>query len=146
RGPGCGPDRDGLAPPGRAARTADRGHRPCSRAPDRNPDPDHRAKPGGLSHMHIESSARVGDVMTRDVITASPATPFKHLVAAMVEHHVSALPVVDAEGRVVGVVSEADLLRREEHADPEGGRFVLDSRRRRAERARAQALTAGELM
>jgi CBS-domain-containing membrane protein len=96
--------------------------------------------------MHIESQARVGDVMTREVATVSPATPFKQIAAEISERRVSALPVVGADGRVLGVVSEADLLRREEHADPQGTRFVLNPRRRRAELAKAQALTAGELM
>lgn len=52
------------------------------------------------------------DVMTTDVITASPQSSLAELVDAMIEHDVSGLPIVDA-GRVVGVVSEADLVAHE---------------------------------
>lgn len=55
----------------------------------------------------------VRDVMSEDVLTASPDTPFKVIVEQMVLAGVSGLPVVH-EGRVVGVISEADLLTREE--------------------------------
>lgn len=58
---------------------------------------------------------RVGDVMTRSVVTVSPDTGFQDLVAAMAEHRVSGIPVVDGGGRVVGIVSEADLLREGSH-------------------------------
>ena len=60
----------------------------------------------------------VADVMTRDVVTTAPETPFKQIEQLMAEHRVSALPVVDSEGVVVGVVSEADLLLK---AEAEGG-------------------------
>jgi len=54
----------------------------------------------------------VRDVMTdRDrTVTVSPETTLKEVADLMVEHRISGLPVVDAEGRVVGVVSEADIL------------------------------------
>ncbi|HET7517254.1 MAG TPA: CBS domain-containing protein, partial [Actinomycetes bacterium] len=41
--------------------------------------------------------------MTTQVVTVGPATPFKELVARLTEHRVSALPVVDDAGRVLGV-------------------------------------------
>jgi CBS domain-containing protein len=53
----------------------------------------------------------VEDIMTRDVITVSPATPIHEAASLMVEHRVSNLPVIDAEGRLVGIVSRADLIR-----------------------------------
>jgi CBS domain-containing protein len=86
---------------------------------------------------------QVGDVMTRDVVTISPDAPFKHIEQLMDEHHISALPVVDGEGGVVGVVSEADLLLRTEAAAEEPGRWTHDSRERRA---KAHAQTADGLM
>ena len=52
------------------------------------------------------------DIMTVDVITASPDDSVQSLVAAMLEHRISALPVVDAEGRVLGIVSERDYARK----------------------------------
>jgi CBS domain-containing protein len=54
----------------------------------------------------------VRSVMTRNVATARPDTTFKDLVATLAEERVSALPIVDDAGRVVGVVSEGDLLHR----------------------------------
>ncbi|MFJ4342725.1 CBS domain-containing protein [Streptomyces sp. NPDC088915] len=53
----------------------------------------------------------VSEVMTQDVVTAPPAAPFKEIVRLLVAHEVSAVPVVDGERRLLGVVSEADLLR-----------------------------------
>ena len=55
---------------------------------------------------------RVADVMTPEVVTTRPGTPFKQLVAALVDNDVSALPVVGDDGRPVGVVTEADLMSR----------------------------------
>ncbi|MBX9427025.1 CBS domain-containing protein [Streptomyces lateritius] len=49
--------------------------------------------------------------MTRDVVTAAPETPFKQIARLFAENGVSAVPVVDADRRLLGVVSEADLLR-----------------------------------
>ncbi|HRO60692.1 MAG TPA: CBS domain-containing protein [Burkholderiaceae bacterium] len=54
------------------------------------------------------------DIMTVDVITASPDDSVQSLVEAMLENRISALPVVDAEGRVLGIVSEGDLMNRPE--------------------------------
>ncbi len=56
----------------------------------------------------------VASVMTKDVVTAVPETPFRELVATMAEKSVSALPVVDKQGRPIGVVSEADVLAKQE--------------------------------
>lgn len=52
----------------------------------------------------------VDDVMTHAVITVNRGAPFKDIVETMRQWRISALPVVSDEGRVVGVVSEADLL------------------------------------
>jgi CBS domain-containing protein len=53
---------------------------------------------------------RVSDVMTRRVVTVHQGQPFKDLVQLMHDHGVSGVPVVDDDGRLVGIVSEADLL------------------------------------
>ncbi|MFH9589689.1 CBS domain-containing protein [Streptomyces luteogriseus] len=53
----------------------------------------------------------VGDLMTHGVVLARQDTPFKNIVSLLSENEVTALPVVDAIGHPVGVVSEADLLR-----------------------------------
>lgn len=54
------------------------------------------------------------DLMTRKVHTADLTTPVRKLVDLMVSHKISAVPVVDAQRRVLGIVSEGDLLRRAE--------------------------------
>ncbi|MBB6349983.1 CBS domain-containing protein [Nonomuraea muscovyensis] len=56
----------------------------------------------------------VNSVMTREVASVNGSTPFKDIAEILIAHAVSAVPVVDAEGHVIGVVSEADLLRKEE--------------------------------
>ena len=83
---------------------------------------------------------RVGDVMTRDVVVVRRGTPLKEIARQLTEHRISALPVLDAEDRLVGLVSEADLIRRE--------RFGLaDARRRwRGRRRRAAGGSAKDLM
>jgi CBS domain-containing protein len=53
---------------------------------------------------------RIEAVMTTQVVTATPATPFRELVELLGQRRISALPVVDDDRRVVGIVSEADLL------------------------------------
>ncbi len=59
----------------------------------------------------------VADVMVSPAITVSEEATYRQLVAALWEHGVSGLPVVDAAGRVTGVVSESDLVLREEFPD-----------------------------
>ena len=56
---------------------------------------------------------KVQDIMTRDVITVVPETPVHDAARLMVDHGVSGLPVVDEHSRVVGVVSEGDLIVRQ---------------------------------
>ncbi len=86
---------------------------------------------------------KVGDVMTREVVTISPDTPFKHIEQLMREHNISALPVVDAAGDVVGLVSEADLLLRTEAEGSEPRSWTRDARDRQT---KAHAQTAAGLM
>lgn len=58
------------------------------------------------------------DVMTRDVVTVGPETSAKHAGEVMAERGFAALPVVDADGRLVGMVAEADVLRNRVPQDP----------------------------
>ncbi|MGW0886561.1 CBS domain-containing protein [Streptomyces sp. NPDC002671] len=86
----------------------------------------------------------VSDVMTHTVTAVGRRAPFKEIVRLMQDRQVSALPVIEGEGRVVGVVSEADLLPKEElRDDPETGYLQL---RQPVDLAKADALTAGDLM
>ena len=58
-------------------------------------------------------SASVRDVMTTRVVAVGREATFKDIAALLTEHRVGAFPVVDEDGTVVGVVSEADLLSKE---------------------------------
>ncbi|WP_405577128.1 CBS domain-containing protein [Streptomyces sp. NBC_01092] len=87
-----------------------------------------------------ESPYTVSDVMTHTVVAVGSEAPFKEIVELLDQWKVSALPVLAGEGRVVGVVSEADLLPKEELRN--GNEIGSDI----GERLKAGALTAGELM
>lgn len=54
---------------------------------------------------------RAKDIMTTDVATISPDTAVSDIARKLMENHISGLPVVDDQGRPVGMVSEGDLLR-----------------------------------
>ncbi|WP_327365574.1 CBS domain-containing protein [Streptomyces sp. NBC_01217] len=92
------------------------------------------------------TSARytVDDVMTKTVVTVTPDTEFKEIAAAMERCKVSAVPVVEGGGRVVGVVSEADLLPKEEFH--ERGPGMIEDMRRLDDTAKAGSVRAEELM
>jgi CBS-domain-containing membrane protein len=64
---------------------------------------------------------RTRDVMSSPVVTVSPDTPLKDVAATLVERGINAVPVVDGDDRLVGIVSEADLLPLE--ATPARGPF-----------------------
>ncbi len=51
------------------------------------------------------------DVMTRNLVTVAPATPVSSVSAMILENEITALPVVDDDGRLLGIVSEDDLVR-----------------------------------
>ncbi|MFR9793202.1 CBS domain-containing protein [Streptomyces sp. MB22_4] len=82
--------------------------------------------------------------MTRAVVAVGRTALFKDIVARMEQWNVSALPVLEGDGRVVGVVSEADLLPKEEFRDSDPDRMT--QRRRLGDLAKAGAVTAEEVM
>lgn len=90
----------------------------------------------------------VGDVMTRDVVTVEPAMPVKDLAAILVRHGISAVAVLDSRRNVLGVVTEADLLRRKEHEDDQvpPKAFPFTPRRLREQWRKATGLTARDVM
>jgi CBS domain-containing protein len=57
---------------------------------------------------------KAADIMVKDVVTVGPEAPVMDVAALMLERHISGLPVVDGGGRVLGIVSEGDLIRRPE--------------------------------
>lgn len=89
---------------------------------------------------------RAKDIMTRTVVAVRETAPYKEVVRLLDEHRVNALPVVDGHGSLVGIVSEADLLLKEEFSLAEDEPRVLEGRRRRHQRAKARGLVAGDVM
>jgi CBS domain-containing protein len=73
-------------------------------------------------------------------------TPFKRLVQLIEENKISAVPIVDAQGVPVGIVSESDLLLKERRRELESESSLLHPRRRRQQRAKAEGVVAWEIM
>jgi CBS domain-containing protein len=89
----------------------------------------------------------VRDVMTTRVIWVSKDAPYKEMVARLRENRVSAFPVLDDEGKVIGVVSEADLLAKEAlDGGYDGMPGMITGLLRHKEQAKARGMTAGDLM
>jgi CBS domain-containing protein len=88
----------------------------------------------------------VRDVMTHEVVRVGEATPYRAIVDLLVERRISAVPVVDEANRVVGVVSEADLLHRVEFLGEEHERRVFERPSRQEARAKSHAAAARDLM
>lgn len=86
----------------------------------------------------------VKDVMTPSVVAVREEADFKEMVHAMRNRRVSAFPVLDAANRVIGVVSEADLLVKE--AAPELPQGTVRLAWRLKERSKAAGVTAAEVM
>ncbi|HEU4422475.1 MAG TPA: CBS domain-containing protein [Pilimelia sp.] len=87
----------------------------------------------------------VADVMTSDVVTVGPQTPFKRIAHLVAEHNIRSVPVVADGNRVLGLVSVTDLLRKEEfRAEPRPPWY----RRlwHRAAAGKAEGRVAAELM
>jgi CBS-domain-containing membrane protein len=91
----------------------------------------------------IVMSATVRDVMTTRVVAVRRDASFREMAAMLRQERISAFPVIDDDGRVIGVVSEADMLIKE--AD-KSGRPGLFSLWRRRQRDKAAAVTAAELV
>ncbi|MFD9822944.1 CBS domain-containing protein [Streptomyces violascens] len=94
---------------------------------------------------------KTGSVMTGDVVKATSDTPFKEVARLLAEHHISGLPVVDDDEKVIGVISETDLLAHEAslpepHRKARRFRLPRMSRTGRRFQAKADARTAGQLM
>ena len=92
----------------------------------------------------------VADVMTQNAITVTPETAIAEAAGLLLQHRISGLPVVDHEGRVVGIVTEGDFLRRIETGTERrhGGwlGFLIAPGRLAEEYAHANARKVGEVM
>ena len=92
-------------------------------------------------------SARVADVMTTEVVAVRADASFKEIAAMLRGLRVSAFPVPDGDDKVIGVVSETDLLPKEAlEAGYERHRGRRSARRHRAELAKAPGVNAADLM
>jgi CBS domain-containing protein len=91
---------------------------------------------------------RVEDIMTRDVITVRPETTIHEAAALMVTHGISGLPVVDDACRVVGIVSEGDLILRqkERRSRPWWRSFLDDGEKLAREYQKRAGTTVGDAM
>jgi len=89
-------------------------------------------------------NATVRDVMNARVIALKRTADFKEIISVMRQHRVSACPVVNDGGQVIGVVSEADLLFKE--ADPGTPCGSIRMRWKLSEESKVNAVTAGHLM
>jgi CBS domain-containing protein len=92
----------------------------------------------------------VRDVMTTAVVVVEESTPLKDVAQVLIDHGISGVPVVDDPGRVVGVVSEGDLLFKESGPDVTKrhrlSRLFGDAKGADARQQKLQATTAGEAM
>ncbi len=95
----------------------------------------------------------VKDIMTTDVVTVSTGDSVEVCAKLLQEHNISGLPVLDEAGRVAGVVTEGDLIRRASRVKAPGyleilgGLIYLGSPKKFVEELqRAMSLEAGQLM
>jgi len=92
----------------------------------------------------IPMSATVRDVMTTSVIAVRGDTPFKDMAAMLGSSRVSGFPVIDQAGKVIGVVSDTDMLIKE--ADQAGHPGLFAGLRRSRDHEKAAGVTAAQLM
>lgn len=92
------------------------------------------------------SHRKIKNVMTTDVTTVRQDTPFKDIVRIMDQRGVSAVPVLGSDDRVIGVVSQADLLAKQKAQDPFPSRSLRARLRRYLATDRVRAIDAGGAM
>ena len=69
----------------------------------------------------------VADIMTNDPILVTPNTPLQEAIHILAEKQISGLPVVDETGKLVGVISDSDLMWQESGVEPPPYIMFLDS-------------------
>lgn len=95
----------------------------------------------------------VSDVMSHDPVVVQPETPLKEAIQILAERRISGLPVVDQSGKLIGIISETDLMWQETGATPPAYIMLLDSviylenpARYERELHKALGQTVGEVM
>jgi CBS domain-containing protein len=90
------------------------------------------------------------DVMTAKVVSVTPDTPIEQIARLLLEQRISGVPVTDAGGRILGIVTEGDLMRRPdlqtERRRPWWLRIVADERTRAEEYAKTHGSRAADVM
>jgi len=84
---------------------------------------------------------KVWEIMSRPVITIPPDLPIKHVAAILLEKRISGVPVVDEEDRLLGIVTEADLIPLETEPDPRSHILPLPRRLRPLPASAEQVMT-----
>jgi CBS domain-containing protein len=84
------------------------------------------------------------DLMTTDVVSIGQETSARHIAQLMLRHRISAVPVVDDDGRLAGIVSEGDLMRRAELGFPRSRSWWLELLARPEDVARDYAKAHGQ--
>jgi CBS domain-containing protein len=90
------------------------------------------------------------DVMTAKVVSVTPDTPVEQIARLLLEQRISGVPVTDASGRILGIVTEGDLMRRPdlqtERRRPWWLRIVADERTRAEEYTKTHGSRAADVM
>lgn len=93
---------------------------------------------------------KASEIMTTDVVTVGPETPVKDIAVLMTKHRISGVPVVDADGNLVGILSESDLLHRTETGTERQRKWWLgmfqDSNTLAREFTKSHGLKAADIM
>jgi CBS domain-containing protein len=77
--------------------------------------------------LRLTMPKTVADIMTRDPVTVHPETPLSEVIQILAERRISGLPVVDQGGKLVGIVSETELMWKESGVTPPPYIMLLDS-------------------
>lgn len=91
-------------------------------------------------------SAKVRDVMTRDVVSVHYYTPFKDIARTLFDREISAVPVLDDACHVAGIVCAADLVEQQARRATGNGRSRAQARRRTSSPHEPRAVSAQTLM
>jgi CBS domain-containing protein len=89
---------------------------------------------------------KVQDVMSKNVVSVRLDTPYAEIVNTLAKHKISAVPVLDHFSRVVGVVSQADLLHKVEFLGQDTEAQFFEWGTKKVNRSKANAGSAEELM
>lgn len=92
----------------------------------------------------ITMNVTVNDVMTTAVVAVKKGASYKEMAVLLRKYRVSAFPVVDDDQKVIGIVSEADLLAKEALNADRGG--VITAMLHHKELEKAEGVIAGDLM